>query len=406
MPRTGFSPRSALILFACCGAPFADAFAIVLAGGALLDLAPGARASGAIAGSYMLGSLAGAWLLGRLSDRFGRRPLFLAAPALAILASLFLALATEPAASGAALWALVAGRFLFGLFLGGDYPASQAMASELLPAALRSRGLTVLMLAWYAGALLAVAAMPLLMGCGSWLLWSLAPALVIAPFLFARAFLPESPEWLAHRTRARAEGLASARARFSREDWKRIGFVFGFWLCQIIPSTAIFFFGPAILAALQEGGGSQSGTLLLFYAVFFVGAAAALPLVPRLPRVKILVWTFALMALGLALPAVTSSVTVSAAGFALFALCYALQSVLDFVYPGELFRTGVRAGAIGLITTAVRIGSALCAWLFPAGVMALGMPAMMAGGAAVCAAGLLFSHCFGVETLKGQGEEA
>lgn len=60
-------------------------------------------------------------------------------------------------------------RAVTGLALGGDYPVSQAVVSETIPAVWRNRSLSVLMLGWYIGAIAGVLiAIPVVQGFLPW----------------------------------------------------------------------------------------------------------------------------------------------------------------------------------------------------------------------------------------------
>lgn len=392
MPARG----SRLTLFlACAAAPFMDAFAIASTGMCLADIPLAPALAGAAAAFYMLGALAGCSAMGSLSDRLGRKPLLAAAPAAAAAASVFLALVPAETAAHAALPAslLLAGRFLLGFFTAGDFPAAQAMLFEELPKEAGQRALIGMMIAWYAGALFAILAGTLLRGQGSWALWQLLPVPGFAAALLLRARLPESRAWSAHRAaRSRAK-----RAAFTREDFGKAAFVCAFWLCQAIPATVIFFFGPALIGDIGSGMMPPEIELALIYAFILAGAVPALATLARAKRKTVLVSTFALMALGLALMAFQPFAWAALLGFVSFAAAYGYQSVLDFIYPAELFSPAIRGSATGAILTVSKTGAAFSAFLFPIGVTAFGSASMVAAGAFVCLAGMLFSLRFAIE---------
>lgn len=381
-------PPSWLVFPASAAAPFCDAFAIAATGLMLLDLRPEPGLAGGIAAAYMLGALLGSALFGALSDRLGRRPLMRFASAAALL-TLFALSSLSPLELPGDAGLALAGRFLLGFFLGGDYPSAQAFLSEELEGRARERGLSLLMGAWYAGALAAVAAGTLFVPHAGWAGWTLLPAPLIAAALAIRLFMPESKGWSAQRSEHGTSGLRD----FTRGDWRKLAFVTGFWLCQIVPSTALFFFGPEILEEAGLAGLPLPPLLALLYLSILIGTLPAPALLPHAGRRALLASTFALMAAGLAAMASPAPVP-TLLGFVLFSLSYGLQSVLDYVYPAELFRSAIRGSAIGCITTLTRIGAAAAAWLYPIGAARTGTEAMLLAGSAICAAGLLFSLRF------------
>lgn len=84
--------------------------------------------------------------------------------------------------------------------------------------------------------------------------------------------------------------------------------------------------------------------------------------------------------------------------FILFALFNAGSSVLQWVYPSELFPTEVRATALGFATAVSRIGAAIGTFLFPIGLQRLGVAPLMIIVAVICGVGWVVSVRFAPET--------
>lgn len=103
------------------------------------------------AGCFMAGTFLGSLLIGRYADRYGRSffcRTLLVVPAIADGAARF----TDN------LTAVTILQGLIGLSIGANQPVSQAIVTELSPPENRSKHLSFLMLAWYVGALTAIAA--------------------------------------------------------------------------------------------------------------------------------------------------------------------------------------------------------------------------------------------------------
>src|ERR1044071_8276039 len=79
---------------------------------------------------YVAGACVGALIFGQLTDRFGRKKLFLVTLALYLVATIATAFA------GSALYFMVA-RFFTGAGIGGEYAAINSAIDELIPARLR-----------------------------------------------------------------------------------------------------------------------------------------------------------------------------------------------------------------------------------------------------------------------------
>ncbi|TMA36246.1 MAG: MFS transporter [Deltaproteobacteria bacterium] len=149
---------------------------------------------------YIAGALIGALLFGHLTDRHGRKRLFL------ITLSLYV-LATSATAFSVDFWTFAACRFLTGMGIGGEYAAINSAIDELIPA--RVRGFTDLAINgsyWLGTALGAVLSAVLLdpRVLGHELGWRAAfglGALLALGIMVVRRFVPESPRWLLVRGR-------------------------------------------------------------------------------------------------------------------------------------------------------------------------------------------------------------
>ena len=150
---------------------------------------------GLSASAYIAGAVAGALLFGDLTDRFGRKRLFLVTLGIYLVATLATGLAWN-------FWSFAAFRVLTGAGIGGEYAAVNSAIDELIPA--RRRGFAALAINgsfWIGAALGALTSLvvldpnifPVAIG------WRFAFALggVMAfVILFIRRFVPESPRWL------------------------------------------------------------------------------------------------------------------------------------------------------------------------------------------------------------------
>jgi MFS family permease len=150
---------------------------------------------GAAATSYLLGAIGGALLFGHLTDRYGRKRLFLVTLLLYIVATLLTALSFNFVS-----FALF--RMLTGAAIGGEYAAINAAIDELLPA--RVRGLVDIAINgsyWLGTAMGAVMSTVLLdpllfpKWLGFRLSFALGAVLTVAVAL-VRKWVPESPRWL------------------------------------------------------------------------------------------------------------------------------------------------------------------------------------------------------------------
>jgi MFS family permease len=150
---------------------------------------------GTAAAIYVAGACVGALLFGHLTDRFGRKKLFMFTMLLYIAATVATAFAFAP-------WYFFMTRFLTGMGIGGEYSAINSAIDELIPA--RNRGQVDLSINgsyWVGSAIGAVAALVLLDAAifpvdVGWRLAFGMGAILGFGILLVRRHVPESPRWL------------------------------------------------------------------------------------------------------------------------------------------------------------------------------------------------------------------
>lgn len=109
---------------------------------------------------------------------------------------------------------------------------------------------------------------------------------------------------------------------------------------------------------------------------------------PKLGRV--LAWTFAAMAAGLAGVAFSASSPGLLGFFVLHAFAYGMQTTLDYIYPVVLFAPSLLASASGAVLAVSRVGSALSAFAFPFLLERFDAFTLLLAGAAISLAGILW----------------
>ena len=150
---------------------------------------------GTAAAIYVAGACTGALLFGQLTDRFGRKRLFMATMVLYLLATVATAFATEP-------WHFFVFRLFTGMGIGGEYAAINSAIDELIPA--RNRGQVDLAIngSYWVGAALGGLASLFLLNTSifdsdvGWRLAFGAGAILGLGILVVRRHVPESPRWL------------------------------------------------------------------------------------------------------------------------------------------------------------------------------------------------------------------
>src|SRR5579884_50673 len=372
--------------------------------------------AGLIGASSLIGIFFGAPIGGFLTDRFGRKQLFLIDICLFVVLGVLQTFVTGG-------WQLFAVRLLLGIAIGAEYSIGSSMLSEFVPAHGRGRRVSYMLVFWYGGYLVSVvAAYGLLDGLGwSWratLATSAIPALIV---LGLRIGLPESPRWLMLHGRtddARAiidrylggeDHMAEAdygsdsrneagwRQLFARGMRSRTFFVCTFYICVVTPYFAIFTFAPKVFESLKLN--EMAGTIFA-NGIAFLGAIAGMLTIERIGRRNQLIGPFWIMAVALLVVGLWSGAPpmTLVGAFAVFAFCNALTGNLTAVYPTEVFPTDVRATGVGIANAFSRIGAAAGTFLLPIGIEAIGLGWCMVIGATLCVIGAVVSQLLAPET--------
>lgn len=372
--------------------------------------------AGLIAASSLIGIFFGSPIGGFLTDRFGRKQLFLLDICLFIVLGVMQAFVTEG-------WQLFVVRLLLGIAIGAEYSIGSSMLSEFVPAHGRGRRVSYMLVFWYGGYLVSVvAAYGLLGGLGWNWRWTLAtsaiPALVV---LGLRVGLPESPRWLMLQGRtadARAiidrylggeEHMTEAdydsdtkngagwRQLFAPGMRSRTFFVCTFYICVVTPYFAIFTFAPKVFGSLNLN--EMAGTIFA-NGIAFVGSIAGMLTIEFVGRRKQLIGPFWVMAVALLVIGLWSGAPPIAlvGAFAVFAFFNALTGNLTAVYPIEVFPTDVRATGVGIANAFSRVGAAAGTFLLPVGIATIGLPWCLVTGAALCVIGAGVSQLLAPET--------
>jgi MFS transporter, putative metabolite:H+ symporter len=366
-----------------------------------------------------VGMLLGALGCGVVADRFGRRPVVLAAMLITAVTSLLLVVCPN-------LALFVVLRFVQGLGIGGEVPVAVAWVSELSRSRGRGRFVLLYELAFPAGLTVAAIVASAVVPVAGWrplYLIGAVPALLAWP---VARYVPESPRWLAssgqldkaERAIARIEGAVSAAARAplpavpartvaassTPEPRGRLTELIGpRYLRRTLVVSALWFGGyfvnygltawlPTLYTSVYHVNIGRSLTYtLLTSLVGFAGCVVVAMVVDRVGRRRSLVVGLGvggLLLVVLALLGATSGPSVAlwatlSAGFVFAA------NIVAYLYTAELFPTRIRAlgsslgGAwnrLGVILGPVVVGALIAAGAAPAVVFAvLGAVGIAAG---------------------------
>jgi putative MFS transporter len=366
---------------------FIDGYDLLVMGTAIIYLRPqfhlSPEATGLLGGAAFLGSIFGLLVFGDLTDRLGRRSIFVANLLFFVVfsvASAFITNTTE----------LFIARVLVGVGVGMDIPTSTAYLAEISPAHRRGAvigGLT--QFTWVLGALCStLIALPLgmIFGDQAWRWMFGLAALPAFLVLLGRRLLPESPRWLFNN--GRDEEARAALAAFGMAEQVRVAPRHGSWGELFVAPYAGRTFWCSVLFFLNclsgtvatigtpfvlryVGGLSVNATVIFTTLVWCAGIAGTVScyyLIDRLGRRRLAYVSCiggGVLALCIAQFATTNPVLL-VISFMLFAYSGWLgMAGLCWVWSSELFPTHLRGRSQGFCNSLCRLAICITIFLVP-----------------------------------------
>ena len=390
---------------------FLDGYDLTIISVALLFIKPqfhpSPAALGMVGSAAVVGMLFGSLIFGNLTDRFGRKAMYL----LDLLFFVVFALLTAVSQN---MTELIIFRFLLGIGLGADYPISSTMTAEFAPNRKRGILMVTTIAFWTVGAIVSYGVSLLLLHTGpnAWRYMLASGAIPALLVIWGRRSIPESPRWLAasgqtdramevaqkiasdagHTLNTEDHGLgeapknrlASFLTLFRRDLIAMTIFASLGWLLFDIGNYATIVFSPTIFKMLK--GATMTSSVLAsmtMQAFGLVGIALVWLLVDRIGRK----WIQSVGFLMLGIVFIVTGLLKHPA-FGLFLLLFILLSIVDqgpgqltYVYAGEVFPTSVRATGHGFATAASRVGALLGISAVPLFISTVGLsPALVVFG--------------------------
>jgi MFS transporter, putative metabolite transport protein len=431
---------------------FFEGFVVFMTGVALpllareFDIRP--AQNGLITAASLAGILVGAVGLGGLSDRFGRKVMFVAE--MVIFVAFLVAL-------------LFCGNFYFlviclfgiGLALGCDYPTAHMIISESIPSTSRGRLVLGAFAFQAVGALggtavgyLVLSTLPEL---GAWR-WMYASAIIPAVLVtVGRFYIVESANWLhtrgetskaeqavkkllvrkpqypaeirlAPRTGQNASNAAPKQtfaSLFNKTNRRATILASVPWFLQDLGTYGIGIFTPTILAAALGANSDHARSIAdlikndivaaqgaaLITTLLIVGIIFAVLLADVVGRIVLQILGFFGCAAGLFLASLSSYFTGGTqtllifAGFMLFNFMTNLgPNAQTYLLAGEVFPTAVRGKGAGFAAAFAKIGAVATAFLFPILLNVAGTQVLLYGLVAVSILGAAVTWMFRIET--------
>lgn len=358
---------------------------------------------GFIVGAVLTGGLVGTLITGPLADWFGRKKMILLACIIFILGIILILMSDS-------VVTLFVARLLLGVGVGVVAVAAPLYLTEIVPAYIRGRSITIFQMLLTFGILLAYFVDLLFTPSGNWR-GMFAVILVPATLLFVgMLFLPETPRWLLSKNRVEKaqKVLLKTRSRVDAEKefnqiktslktteggWKTL-FAKCFWLplfvslviavCnQLTGINVLLQYAPLVIkaAGLNSAIGSMFGTVGIGL-INFLATLLAFFLIDKFGRKKLLVTgtagiIIAYLYLGF-LPHFVSfgklQAELSLLGFFGFIFFFAIgPGVVVWLVMSELLPTKVRGKALALALFVNSLAAAILSTVFLSIKNSLGM---------------------------------
>ena len=404
---------------------------------------------GFAAAMYVVGACLGALFFGHLTEKFGRKRLFMVTLVVYLLATVATAFSFAP-------WFFFACRFVTGMGIGGEYAAINSAIDELMPARLRGRIDLIINGSYWLGAAAGAALTIVLLNPSvlpkdiGWRVAFGLGALLGLAVLVVRRHVPESPRWLfihgredvAERIVKRIEsGVAEETGddlaavpddkAMEIEQRQTTSFIeigrtllstyprrtllgLSLFVGQAFLYNAVFFTQGLVLTTFFKVGSGSAGWYILPLAIGnFLGPVVLGPFFDRWGRRVMIPLTYALSGVlllvtgGLFVAGLLNALTQTLAWMVVFFVASAAASSA-YLTVSELFPVELRGMAIAVFYAVGTLAGAGAPVLFGT-IVDTGDPRQLLGGYAVAAAMMIaaaaVARVFGVDAERRSLEE-
>lgn len=177
----------------------------------------------------------------------------------------------------------------------------------------------------------------------------------------------------------------------------RLAFASFMWLLQVVPLFAIYTYAPTFLHVLGLGGENSPAGSVAIAAAFAVGALAAMPLIECWGRRPLCIAGFAVATVSFAVLFFANAIWMVVA-FIAYAIGMGAATVLELVYPAELFPTEVRATATGFAAAVSRVGAFVGTFALPVALARFGIAVVISSACFLSICGLVIALMWAPET--------
>ena len=187
-----------------------------------------------------IGMAVGALVFGLMSDRIGRKNVF-------IITLLMFSIGSGISAFSTTITVFLVLRFFIGMGLGGELPVASTLVSESVPAEKRGQIVVLLESFWAAGWLVAAVISYFIIPRYGWsiaLLISATPALYA---LYLRMGLPDSPRFEAIKEKEKISAFQSLANLWTNEYRRRTTMLWIVWFCVVFSYYGMFLWLPSVM---------------------------------------------------------------------------------------------------------------------------------------------------------------
>ncbi|WP_338603217.1 MFS transporter [Sulfolobus tengchongensis] len=366
---------------------------------------------GLLLASSLIGMIPGSILFGWLSDKMGRSKI------MGLDLFFFLVFGVLSAISQNFVELFVS-RLLLGIGIGGDYPISSTLMSELSPSKTRGKYLTGSVAMYWVGVGISGVVTLFLLPLGSyfWRYVFLIGAIISLPIILLRLRLIESPRWLVSTGKMRIKeinseienkGVKSVIDLFKGNLLKVTLFVTSVWFLFDVAAYGIGLYYPYLLEEFAFPSKYEVilGTLAIAGAAV-LGYVVAEFLIDSFGRRPVLLVGLGFMTILLFLGGLyklTGAILVPY--FMSFVALEQWAGAVTLFYPTELYPTPVRSVGQGFATAISRIGSVLGVFYFPIMTKQIGFFNSLILFGSICLIALVISIVMSKETARKPLEE-
>lgn len=333
---------------------------------------------GLVGSASLVGMAIGAMVSGALSDRLGRRQIFM-------MTLLIYSVATGLSGLSITLSMLLLFRFFVGVGLGGELPVTTTMVAEFLPQKSRGQGIVLLESFWAVGWLIASIVAFLVIPHYGWRIAffiGMLPALYV---LYLRRHIPESPRYLNRKGRFEEAKAAMAAAYGSavannltaneRTTTQRVYSLFGqgmtkktlmlwvLWIGMNFAFYGMFLWLPSVLVEKGYSLVNSFGYVVIVTLVEIPGYLSAAWVVDRLGRKRTLIGYVLLSALAAGAFGTAHSVSQILLYGCLLSFFNLGAWGVTYVYTTEQYPTLIRGTGSGWAMGMGRIGGIVAPFL-------------------------------------------